>query len=162
MSHGQMLLVIGATILFGIATLGIYRGIHRHQRTMVESEILPRAMLHAERFIEEARTRAFDKACVSGSVSSPSELTAPDSLGVESLEIYPVFDDIDDFNGLDKSWQESGADFQARITVNYSDGNLQSGISNVNYRTFMKRFAVTISSDYLDYSVTLNHLFTYY
>ena len=162
MSHGQMLLVIGATILFGTATLGIYRGIHRHQRTMVESEILPRAMLHAERFIEEARTRAFDKACVSGSVSSPSELTSPDSLGTENSESYPTFNDIDDFNGLDKLWQESGTDFRAQITVNYSDGNLQSSISDVNYRTFMKRFTVTISSDYLDYSVTIDHLFTYY
>ncbi len=162
MSHGQMLLVIGATILFGTATLGIYRGIHSHQKTMVESEILPRAMLHAERFIEEARTRAFDKACVSGSVSSPSELTSPDSLGTESLESYPVFNDIDDFHGLNKFWRESGADFQAKITVNYADGNLQSGISDVNYRTFMKRFTVTISSNYLDYKVTLDHLFTYY
>ena len=162
MSHGQMLLVIGATILFGTATLGIYRGIHSHQRTMVESEILPRAMLHAERFVEEARTRAFDEACVSARVSSPSELTAPGSLGTESLESYPAFDDIDDFNGLDKLWQESGADFRAQITVNYAGGNLQSGISGVNSRTFMKRFTVTISSNYLDYKVTLDHLFTYY
>ncbi|MBU1937851.1 hypothetical protein KKG05_10675 [bacterium] len=162
MSHGQMLLVIGATILFGMATLGIYRGIHTHQRTMVESEILPRAMLHAERFIEEARTRAFDETCLSGPIVSPNGLTSPDSLGVESSESYPILDDIDDFNRLDKSWQESGADFRAQIQVNYADGTLQSGISDVNYRTFMKRFTVTISSNYLDYAVTLDHLFTYY
>ncbi len=162
MTHGQMLLVIGATILFGTATLGIYRGIHIHQRTMVESEILPRAMLHAERFIEEARTRAFDEACLSGPVASPNGLTSPDSLGAESFEGYPTFDDIDDFHGLDELWQESGADFRTQIVVNYADGNLQSSISDVSYRTFMKRFTVTISSDYLDYSVTLDHLFTYY
>jgi len=162
MSHGQTLLVIGAVILFGLATLGIYHGIQSHQKTLVECEVLPRAILHAERFIEEARTRAFDEETLSKTVTSAGDLTPPDSLGPNDGEIYPSFDDVDDFHGLTKTWQEEGIDFQAHVVVNYADGTLPNPIQDVSYATFLKRFSVTITSPYLDYKVSLNHIFTYY
>lgn len=162
MSHGQMLLVIGATILFGVAILGIYRGIHAHQETLVESEVLPRAILHAERFIEEARTRAFDEAALTQKISSPDELTSPDSLGPNAGESYPAFDDVDDFHGLLKTWREKGIDFQVKIEVSYADGTLPDSIEAVSYRTFIKKFTATVTSPYLDYTVSLDHIFAYY
>ena len=142
--------------------MGILRGIHSHQKSLVECEVLPRAILHAERFIEEARTRAFDEAAVSKVINSPSELTIPDSLGPNQGESYPAFDDVDDFHGFMKTWQEDGLDFQAQITVNYMDGSLPDPVLDVSYATFMKRFAVAVTSPYLSYTVSVNHIFTYY
>jgi hypothetical protein len=162
MSHGQTLLVIGAVILFGLATVGIYRGIQSHQKTLVECEVLPRAILHAERFIEEARTRAFDEVTISKAVTNPNELTPADSLGPNDGETYPAFNDVDDFHGLAKTWQEEGITFQAQLTVNYADGTLPNPLQDVSYPTFTKRFSVTVTSPYLDYTVSLNHIFTYY
>ena len=162
MGRGQMLLVIGAVVLFGMATLGIYRGIHAHQRTLVECEVLPRAILHAERFIEEARTRAFDEATISTTVTDSSALTPPGSLGGDVGETYPAFDDVDDFHNFVIVWQEEGIGFQAKITVSYAGGTLPNAISDVGYRTFMKHFTVEITSPYLNYMVALNHIFTYY
>ena len=69
---------------------------------------------------------------------------------------------VDDFHGLAKTWQEEGIDFQAEITVNYADGTLPDPIQDVSYATFIKRFSVTVTSPYLDYTVSLNHIFTYY
>jgi hypothetical protein len=162
MSHGQTLLAIGAVILFGLAMLGIYHGIQSHQKTLIECEVLPRAILHAERFIEEARTRAFDEATVSRAVANADELTPPDSIGPDDGEIYPSFDDVDDFHDLTKTWQEDGIDFQAHCVVNYADGILPDPIQDVSYATFVKRFSMTVTSPYLDYTVSLNHIFAYY
>ncbi len=157
-----MLLVVGAATLFGIATLGIYRGINTHQEILIESEVLPRAILHAERFIEEARTRAFDEASLSKEISSPNELTSPDSLGPNKNENYPSFDDVDDFHGLVQTWDEEGIRFQVQINVCYANGTLPGSIEMVTYRTYMKKFTATITSSYLNYSVTLDHIFAYY
>ena len=162
MGGSQMLLTIGGVVLFGIAILGIHSGIQSHQRTQVECEVLSQALLHAERFIEEARTRAFDEVCVSKVVSTPGELTPPDSLGPNQGESYPAFNDVDDFHGLNLAWQENGVDFKASIVVDYMDGTLPEHLSDVEYRTFKKHFTVRLTSSWLKYAVVLNHIFTYY
>ncbi|MDD5765650.1 MAG: hypothetical protein PHW79_05325, partial [Candidatus Marinimicrobia bacterium] len=82
-------------------------------------------------------------------------------LGAESGEVYPDFDDIDDFNGLTMSdTAVNGIQFEITSTVGYVSED--DPVNFQSDQTYLKRLNVTVSSEFIPEPVTISRVFSYY
>jgi hypothetical protein len=101
---GQTILTVGALVLLGSTVLLTNRSSLQHGTIINQTEIDIYSVSLAESIIEEAAGKYFDKysssdSAESGSViTALSQLTDPTLLGKETGEVYPNFDDCDDYN----------------------------------------------------------------
>ncbi|RKY61838.1 MAG: hypothetical protein DRP95_02325 [Candidatus Latescibacterota bacterium] len=162
MQTGQTLLVLGAFVLLSTIVLSMYRALLENQDAVDEAQYGIPAIALAQSVIEEASAKAFDEE-VTGTPppNLPEGFTHPSSLGPESGEHYPDFDDVDDYNGLDiQDTTSVGAVYNITASVYYVDSSDPD--NSVSYRTFYKRIDVTVSSPFLSRAITLSHLFSYW
>jgi len=170
MHTGQQILTIAALVMLSLLTLGALRIATRNQETSFESELAARAIHIGQSFIAEAKTKYFDAACANGPITSIDQLTSAYGLGHNSSESYPNFNDIDDYNGFDENITDeedsitiqANGDFRIEIDVFYVDKSKSSYPSKIYYKTFQKRFKVTVSNTDLPQPIVLNHIFAYY
>jgi len=112
--------------------------------------------------IEEATGLAFDEKSDTVGISTPSSFTAATSLGPESGEVYPHFDDFDDFNHLHKVDSLVGsAVFTTDVTVQYVNisGNTITASSS---QTYNKQMIVKVSSKWLTDTLTFYAIMSYW
>ena len=96
--------------------------------------------------IEEANGKAFDLAVSEDAITDINLLTAPQSLGAASGEVYPNFNDFDDFNGFTKTVTNMpSAEFKILCSVKYVSEANPSIVSSV--RTWHKRIDVSVTSE---------------
>lgn len=114
--------------------------------------------------IEEANSKAFDKATDTTSISQTSSLTAVASLGPEAGEVYPNFNDFDDFNGYvrstagDSTFQS--APFYITCRVGYiTPTNPEVYVSS---QTWHKKINVTVTSPSMKDTIRLSSVFSYW
>lgn len=166
---GQMLLVLGALLLFTLMLPSLNETILYNDRSMVNTKAEMTAMTLAQRFLEEAGSKKFDEACVTGSPTLPSQMTPSGLLGRETGETYPNFDDVDDYNNL------SFVDTLTLPTVRF---NVAAAVTYINSsnptqtstsRTFIKQLRLTVTGPYLvnpasetAVQITLEQLYTFY
>jgi hypothetical protein len=107
MNLGQMMLVIGATVLLGVLTLSANSSVYQATDTMYTSEFGVTAISLATSIVEEANGKMFDQAIAGtnpAAVYDTSLFTPPGSLGPEPGEGYrnaaKDFNDFDDYNNL--------------------------------------------------------------
>ncbi|MEJ2195754.1 MAG: hypothetical protein P8X73_12975, partial [Ignavibacteriaceae bacterium] len=87
-------------------------------------------------------------------------LTAPASLGHSGAEVYPNYNDIDDFNGYSRGVSAPHAEnYEVSCVVQYVDGDNPDKV--VNTQTFYKKVTVTVTSPYLRIPVQLSQIFTH-
>ena len=104
MNTGQTILSIGALILLGTTVLSTNRASLQHGAIITQTEVGIYAVSLAQAKIEEASGKAFDEYSAPNAtgdgdvITSVSLCTASGSLGKESGETYPNFDDVDDYN----------------------------------------------------------------
>lgn len=96
MNTGQMLITIGAITLLSLVILRVSSTLLFTNDVLDRSKIGLLAVSMATSIIEEVNSKAFDENTISGSVSSTNGLSAV--LRPEPHEMYPDFDDIDDYN----------------------------------------------------------------
>jgi hypothetical protein len=167
----DLLFLIAAMVLFSILVINSNTLFVRNATMMVESEVEYSAISIAQSIIDEARTKAFDEVTVGTSdilgdpdgfpsSSVPSGFTAPSSLGPEAGEVYPNFNDFDDFNNLNIIRNTGYGDFTIQAQVFYVNPN--NPTTNIGARSIAKRIVVEVSNDYLQNSVTLSYIKTYY
>ncbi len=166
---GQMLLVLGALLLFSLMLPSLNETLLYNDRTLVTSEVEIMAMSLAQMYLAEAGTKAFDEVCLTTSPKLPSQLTPTASLGRESSETYPNFDDMDDYLNLSltDSVTMPSVKFTIAGAVCYMDPNNPSTTSASP--TFIKRVRVTVGGPYLinpasetATQLTIEQLFAYY
>jgi hypothetical protein len=119
----QSLLTLGGLTLVAFLTLAANRAILGTYSNMLETQAMIASIAEAENLLEEVQARTFDQAVAKkvkesaatkgksskglppGIAMKPSDFTPPGLLGRDPNEVYPFFDDIDDFNGFTKrSW----------------------------------------------------------
>ncbi len=166
MGQRELLLVLGALILFGITMLNTTRYVADQNESLYLLEFEYYAVSLAQSFIEEAKTKAFDANFVNTTIQVPDDYTDPDSLGVDTVpdslgigpvEVYPNYSDIDDYNGYAIIDSTSRGEFTLNIQVGYvteADPGVVVGV-----RTFYKNMTVTVSNHYLVSPVQVSYVF---
>lgn len=112
--------------------------------------------------IEEATGLAFDELSDTVGISQPTSFTAATALGPEHGEVYPHYDDFDDFNGLHKIDSIAGsAIFATDVKVQYV--NISSNVMTVSSsQTYNKEMIVKVSSKYMADTLTFYTVMSYW
>jgi len=159
MHSGEMLLVIGATVILGMLFLSVNTAINQNEIILMRSTLELTGMELSQDIIENALHLCFDEAVVDTSLSSlPGAFTSPGALGPETGEIYPNFDDVDDYNGYTDTISTPVLDYCVSVSVAYAD-SLQPDSVITSGQTFLKKMTVIISSPFLDN--TIKNMFLY-
>lgn len=166
----DVLYVIAAVLVFGLFANTINRSMVNTTEMTVESEIEYNGISMAQGIIEEARVRVFDKRINFKperlrdpripAALIPSGFTSPDSLGPDLGEIYPNFNDFDDYKGLNIARQTGYGTYTLTATVFYVQ--VATPTTNANSRTSLKRLQVTVSHPEMRGPITLSYVKTYY
>jgi hypothetical protein len=104
--------------------------------------------------ISEINSKAFDAATIADEFADVPAFTAPASLGHNSSEVYPNYNDADDYHGYTTTVSSPRAgSFRLSVLVDYVNPGSLDVRSSI--RTRMKRIRVSVASDFLDNPVTL-------
>jgi hypothetical protein len=166
----DVLYVIAAVLVFGLFANTINRSMVNTTEMTVESEVEYNGISMAQSIIEEARVRVFDKRINYNlerlrdsripAAQIPSAFTAPDSLGADSGEVYPNFNDFDDYNGLNITRATGYGTYTITAVVFYVQAG--SPTVNANAKTSHKRLQVTVNHADMRGPVTLSYVKSYY
>ncbi len=153
MHTGQMLLVLGALVIFSMLALSMNSSILTSTETSIETESIRTATDIAQSMTAEITSKSFDHATTNGTVDDIMDFTAPDLLGPES-ESYPNYNDVDDFDGFSKTVTTPRlGDFTINVQVKYVPRNNPDQV--VYYRTKMKRIRVVVDGSSLENPITV-------
>lgn len=164
MSNIQSFLSIGAISLVAVISLRFNEAVLQNSSIEVENKVYLTAFSLADDLIEEIKEKAFDATTVKFPTTDPLTLTAPGKMGIDQLgtglyEVYPNYDDIDDYNGYVRQISAPHAeDYEVSCMVWYVNSANQNLFSNV--QTFYKRVEVTVTSPYMNYPVKLSFIFS--
>ncbi len=156
MGRSELLLVLGALILFGLTRLSTNRYMIDQNDAIWQREFENYSLALAQSFIEEATTKAFDENEINGNPTIKDDFTHPNNLGPDG-EVYPNFDDIDDFNGYAEIDTTTRAIFDVEIAVGYVQENDPQTV--VNSKEYYKKMTVTISNSNLIQPIQLSYIF---
>ena len=159
MSGTSSFLSIGALLLFALASLRFNTSVLENTTVEVENKVYLTAFSLADDLIEEIKQKAFDAATIEFPTSDPSDLTPANSLGHSDIEIYPNYNDIDDFHTYSRTVSAPHAEnYSVSCQVWYVDGNNPD--QRVYTQTFYKKVEVTVTSPYMRNAVKLSFIFT--
>ncbi|KPK92651.1 hypothetical protein AMJ80_06485 [bacterium SM23_31] len=161
MNTGEIILVIGALILFSVTAIFLNQAILDGDRTVTESRLTNGATAVALSYIENAKRLSFDEAVIADpDLNNPGMLTLPANLGPESGESPADFDDIDDFRQYTDSVKTNIVTYNVAITVAYIDTNTMS-VSEHN-QTYYKQMRVFVHTPFIPDTIKLAHIFTFW
>ena len=161
MNTGQMMITLGAMMLLGTIILRVNAGFLSTNNVLLDSKFGVLAVSIATSVIEEATGKAFDATTDSNAVDNLADLTAPGSLGKAPWEVYPFFNDFDDYNGLNIiDSTKSSAMFNIQCKVDYinpANPEVPSGI-----RTWHKKITVTVTSKSMEDTLRMSSINSYF
>ena len=153
------MLSLGALLLLSLVSLRFNSSVLDNTTIETENKVYLTAFSLADDLIEEIKQKAFDANTVNFPTTNPADLTPPSGLGHGSWEVYPDYNDIDDYNGFTKTVSAPHAEnYVVTCEVFYvsdSDPN-----TKVMTQTFYKRVEVIVTSPYMRSPVTLSFIFT--
>ncbi len=161
MGRAELLLVLGALVIFGRFSLIVNNSLLESSTRVLESEFEITAVSLLQEIIYEAGLQAFDSASVNTIPASvPGGFTPAGALGSESGETYPDFNDVDDYDGITITDSTiAGMDYTITTDVGYvTAGDLVTFSST---QTTMKRMNLTLSSVYLTNDINLSYVFAF-
>lgn len=160
MSNGvQSFLSLGALMIFSMISLRFDSAVLQNVEVEVENKVYLTAFSLADDLLEEIKQRAFDEKTVVFKAITPSALTASASLGKESGEVWPNFNDIDDYNNYSKPVSLPHAEnYTVKSYVSYVQANNQDVVSST--QTYFKRVEIFVDSPYLKHQIKLQYVFT--
>jgi hypothetical protein len=160
MSNSQSLLSLGALVLLALASLRFNSSVLENTSIETENKVYLTGFSLADDLIEEIKQKAFDAATVDFPTTDPSILTSPYNLGHGSWEVYPNYNDIDDFNGFSRTVSAPHVEnYLVSCEVFYVSENDQN--IKVMTQTFYKKIQVTVTSPYLNLPVKLSFTITH-
>lgn len=156
-------LTLGAAVLLSLLILNVNKNILISDETMQDSKLGLLAVSLATSLVEEATRKAFDKATTDTTFVSDSTLLTPVAqLGPDGSEVYPNYDDFDDFNGYTRTVSNiPSAVFNLACKVVYVNPDSPSGLdSKSNARTWHKKITVTVTSPSMNDTLQVSTLDT--
>ena len=159
MSNSHSFLSIGALFLLSMVSLRFNSALLENLTIETENKIYLTAFSLADDLIEEIKQKAFDAVTVEFPTTDPTDLTPSNSFGHLHSEIYPNYNDIDDYHGFTKTISVPHAE-------NYNVSCLVWYVSKDNpdtkvlAQTFYKKVQVTVTSPYLRNPVKLSFICT--
>jgi len=167
MNTGQSFLSLGGILLVSLIVLQVNTGFVNTSSNLLDNKLNILAISLGSSIIEEASGKAFDANTISDAVSSTNDLTSPNSLGHNSTESYPNFNDFDDYDGLDiTNTSMPSAEFNIKCDVSYVNPNDPDHVSST--ATWNKKITVYVTSKSLinEYgiqdTVVLSSVFSYW
>jgi len=158
MSSGQMMMAIGALALLSTLALTMNGIMLDGNRTMIETNLYVAATSVAQSFIEQAAIVKFDDYVgIRDPSTFPGSFTSPYALGPEAGDMYPNYDDVDDFDSFSGQVDAGHVTFDVDITVSYCTS---SGATSGS-RTYFKLIQVTVSSDFIPTDVVHTRIMAY-
>jgi len=143
MGTGQMMITMGALMLLALVVLRVNNGFFYTSSALIDSKLGIVATSVATSVIEEATGKAFDHNTDSTSVDDLTKLSS--TLGPETGETRPTFNDVDDYDGYSAiDTTMPAADFTVDCIVDYINDTNLDGISSS--RTWHKKITVFVSS----------------
>ena len=159
MNNIQSFLAMGAMMILAILSLNFNSTVLQTSTSDFENKVYLTAFSLAQNLLEEIKEKSFDRATVQFPTSNPESLTPADSLGPEAGEVYPYFNDIDDFNNFkDTTAAPYFETYYISCVIQYVNGNSPDEVSDT--QTFYKKATVTVSSPFAHYSISLSAIYT--
>jgi hypothetical protein len=168
----NMLLTIGGLILLGTFILYANSLLFDNAEIAQNNEFVICAISLAQSVIDEAKTKKFDEAAVTGSITTASSLSS--TLGTESGEALATadtvhdglprsasrFDDVDDYNGYVRVVHTARAEnYNINTVVSYASETNPDSTKTI--QTFCKRMGVTVTSPFFSHPVEMMYAFVY-
>ena len=159
MSGIQSFITIGAISFLTLTSLSFNSALLESTTVEVENKVYLTAFSLADDMIEEIKEKNYDEKTLVFPTTNRTNLTQPNSLGIES-EVYPYFDDIDDYNNYSRHIE---APYVETYDINCDVYYVQENDSNIEstVQTFHKRVDITVTSPYMRNDVTLSFIFTH-
>lgn len=159
MSNIQSILALGGILLLASISLRFNTTLMETSSVEVENKVFLTAFSLADDMIEEIKQKSFDQATIQFPITNASGLTPPDKLGPDVGEVYPNFNDIDDYNGYSKTISAPHAeDYHIKCMVVYVQESNPNMVSST--QTFYKRLTVKVTSPFLRDKVEVSFIFT--
>jgi hypothetical protein len=157
MQNIQSYLTIGGLLLFSLTSLRFNNAILNTSTADIQNKIYLTAFSLGDDLIEEIKAKSFDQNTVQFPINSPSGLSQ--TLGPDAGEVYPNFNDVDDYNGYSRTISAPNAEnYVVSCVVQYEQSTNQDAVSSSP--TFFKKVIVTVTSPYMQPSITLSYVFT--
>ena len=154
MSGVQMMLVLGAITLLSLLVLNLNGSLLSSDDQMAQAEYTMAATSVGQMMLAKIASKEFDAATVTDQFADPSTFTSPSGLGHAPGEIYPNFNDVDDFHRFTTAVSTPRAGvFNVACLVDYVQPDNPDVPASVQTRT--KRVRVAISSPFLAQPVRL-------
>lgn len=164
MSNVQSMLTIAGMVILALVSLRFNSTVLNTSDSQTENKVYLTAFSIADNLIEEIKGKSFDQTTTQFPTTNPLTLTdpsqlGPDYLGTDSAEVYPNFNDVDDYNGFKDTLTAPYFEtyFRSCVVQYVSDSNPDDESST---QTFYKKVTVTVSSPYLSHSISISSIFT--
>lgn len=159
MNNIQSMLAIGGLSILSLTSLRFNSAILQTSTVDIENKISLTAISLADDLLEEIKVKSFDKSTTEFPTTNIESLTDPDNLGPETGEIYPNYNDIDDYNNFIRDIDAPHAEgYEVTCKVQYVNENDPNDINST--QTFYKKVTVTVTNTYLSYPINLSFIFT--
>lgn len=161
MNTGQTLLTMGALVLFSTLMITMNTSYQTSGELVIQSELGITASSLATSLIEEATSKAFDKSTDTAIATSLSSLTYPSGLGPENSEVYPHFNDFDDYHNLTitQNVERSGI-FTLTSKIIYVDFSAPD--LPATSPTWHKKISIRVMSPAMLDTITMDYIFSYW
>jgi hypothetical protein len=158
MNTGQMMITLAAMVLLSLVILRVTTNFLTTDDVLMESKFGVLGISLATSIMEEATGKSFDEKSDSGTVLSLSDLS---SIGPDAGEVYPNFDDFDDYDGLVKiDSSMPSAIFQIECKVNFVNPNNLDGYSAS--KTWHKKLKVLVTTKSSPDTIEMQTIYSYF
>ena len=149
------MLSLGAMLLLALVSLRFNSTVLENNTIEIENKVYLTAFSLADDLIEEIKEKAYDEKTIDFQAIALGQLTLP--LGRETGEVWPYFDDIDDFDGYQKIVDLPHAEgYNINCRVNYVDSDGE----DLSSQSFFKKVTVIVSNDYLRSPLFMSFIFS--
>jgi len=153
------MLSLGALMIFSLISLRFDSSVLQNVEIEIENKVYLTAFSLADDLLEEIKQRAFDEQTVVFKSITTAALTPAQSLGKESGEVWPNFNDIDDYNNYSKPVSLPHAEnYTVTCKIYYASASDQNIIATT--QTYYKRVEITVDSPYLSNELKIYYIFT--
>lgn len=153
-----MMITLAAMMLLALLILRVNRGFSSTEIVLMESKFSVLGVSLANSIIEDATGKAFDENSDSGTVAALGDLS---TLGPDDGEVWPNFDDFDDYKGL--AYTDSSmpsARFNITCDVVYVDPTAPDYYSVSN--TWHKKLTVKVTTPSSRDTIDMSTIFSYF